>query len=194
MEISLIVALSAIVISAAILIRRAPMSPERRRRVKEAQRRNRRDLAQWGASLVVVGLFLSFAYLVLPQSNGGTLGPTTVETSANPGSFVIALLAMLFAGLATIRRAWARLVFGIPVLLAGGLLIWARLTDMGDVRDYGLEIGSGLWFGLAAGTAIAIGGLFCIAGMATVPKNVTEPVATAGTPLPPLPPAMASKP
>ena len=75
----------------------------------------------------------------------------TVEMDASPGSVVIALLAMLFAGLATIRRAWARIVFGIPAVLAGGLLVSARLTDMEEVRDYGLEIGSGLWFGLAAG-------------------------------------------
>ena len=194
MDISLVVALVAIVVAAAILIRRARMSPEQRQRVKEDQRRNRRDLAQWGAALVAIGLILSFAYFALPQSKAETPGFTTVEMSASAGSVVIALLALLFAGLATIRRAWARLVFGIPVLLAGAMLIWARLTDMGDVRDYGLEIGSGLWIGLAAGTVVAIGGLFCIAGMATVPKKVTEPIATAGTRLPPMPPAMPSEP
>lgn len=193
MDISMILALVAIVVAAAFLVRRARMAPEQRHRIKEQQRRNRRDLAQWGASLVGIGLILSFAYFALPQSTTGTSGFMTVEMDASPGSVVIALLGMLFAGLATIRRAWARIVFGIPAVLAGGLLIWARLTDMDQVRDYGLEIGSGLWFGLAAGAAIAIGGLLCIAGVVTVPKKVTEPVATTGTPLPPLPPAMPSK-
>jgi hypothetical protein len=194
MDISLILALGAIVVAAAFLIRRARMAPEQRQRIKEQQRRSRRDLAQWGASLVGIGLILSFAYLALPQSTTQTSGFTTVEMEPNPGSVVIALLAMLFAGLATIRRAWARIVFGIPAVLAGGLLIWARLTDMDEVRDLGLEVGSGLWFGLAAGAAIVVGGLLCVAGVATTPRKVTEPVVTAGTPLPPMPPAMPSKP
>ena len=193
MDISLVLALVAIVIASAVLIRRARMSPEQRERVREEQRRSRRDLAQWGAALVAIGLMLSFAYFALPQSSAGTFGVTTVEMNPSPGSVVIALLAMLFAGLATIRRGWARVVFGIPVVLAGGLLILARLTDMGDVRDYGLEIGSGLWFGLAAGMTIVIGGLLCIAGVATVAKKVAEPAAPAGASLPPMPPALPSK-
>jgi hypothetical protein len=193
MDITLILAFGAIVVAAAFLIRRARMAPEQRQRIKEQQRRDRRDLAQWGASLVGIGLILSFAYFALPQSTTQPSGFTTVEMEPSAGSVLIALLAMLFAGLATIRRAWARIVFGIPALLGGGLLIWARFTDMEEVRDYGLEIGSGLWFGLAAGVAIAVGGLFCIAGVATVPKKVTAPVVTAGTPLPPMPPAMSSK-
>ncbi|HJS27467.1 MAG TPA: hypothetical protein VJ913_10120 [Actinomycetota bacterium] len=193
MDISIILAFGAILVASAFLIRRARMAPEQRQRIKEQQRRSRRDLAQWGASLVGIGLILSFAYFALPQSTTQTSGFTTVEMEPSAGSVLIALLAMLFAGLATIRWAWARVVFGIPALLTGGLLIWARLTDMDEVRDLGLEVGSGLWFGLAAGAAIVVGGLLCIAGVATVPKKVTEPIAAAGTRLP-MPPPMPSKP
>ena len=193
MDISIILAFGAILVASAFLIRRARMAPEQRQRIKEQQRRSRRDLAQWGASLVGIGLILSFAYFALPQSTTQTSGFTTVEMEPSAGSVLIALLAMLFAGLATIRWAWARVVSGIPALLAGGLLIWARLTDMDEVRDLGLEVGSGLWFGLAAGAAIVVGGLLCIAGVATVPKKVTEPIAAAGTRLP-MPPPMPSKP
>jgi hypothetical protein len=183
---TLVIGVVAIVLSIALLVRRATRPPQERARRLEKARRSRRDLAQWGASLAVLGLLLSFAYLALPQSSSSG-GFATVQISANPGTVIIAGLATLFAALATIRHLWARLVFGILALVTGALLVWARITDISDVRDLGLDVGSGLWVGLVAAIAITVGAILCIAGVATVPEAVPQVTATPVPPPPPMP-------
>lgn len=89
-----------------------------------------RDLAQWGIALVAIGVVLSFAYLVLPQSTTSTSGFVTLEMDANPGSVVIAVIALLFAGLATIRRAW--------VSIAGVSTVPEKLEALGSATGTSL--------------------------------------------------------